>query len=70
MLTVVHRIIHVTQPITGFDLSCSLVLTGEVHRVTGGVPVDHLGLFKRFTTTIKSLTGVTGGFGALDRVRR
>jgi hypothetical protein len=47
----------------------SLALTGGVHHVTGGGPIGFLGLFKRFITAIKSLTGVTGGFGTLNRVK-
>ena len=38
--TGVHRITQVTRRIAGFDLRCSLALTGGVRRVTGGVPVS------------------------------
>ncbi len=39
LLTGVHRITHVTRPITDFELRYSLAPTGGIHPVTGGVPV-------------------------------
>jgi hypothetical protein len=31
-----------------FEICCSVVVTGGIHCVTGGVPVGSLGLFMRF----------------------
>jgi hypothetical protein len=64
--TGVHPITHATRRIPGFDLRCSLVVTGGVQRATGRVSVSPSGLFKRITTAIEDPIGVTGSFGALD----
>jgi hypothetical protein len=44
-------------------MRCSIVVTGGVHCVTGGVQVSFLGLSKRFRAVIKSLIGVIGSVG-------
>jgi hypothetical protein len=62
-------ITHVSWRITLCELRCSRVVTGSVRLVTGRVRVSFLGLSKRFTAIIKSLTGVIGSFGAFDHVR-
>jgi hypothetical protein len=54
----VQRITSVTWPVTVCDLCCSLVVTGGIRRVTGGVRVSFPGLSKRFTAIVKSLIGV------------
>jgi hypothetical protein len=70
LLTGVHRITPVSRQITGFDLRCSLVLTGGVRSATGRDPIGLLGLFKWFSASIEGVIGVTGSIRALDRVRR
>jgi hypothetical protein len=47
---------------------CSVVVTGRVHCVTGGVPVGSLGLFMRFTAIFKSLIGVIGRFRSKEKM--
>ena len=45
-------------------MCCSAVVTGRVRHLTGELLVGSLGLFMRFTATIKSLIGMIGCFGA------
>jgi hypothetical protein len=47
-----------------FEMCGSLLVTGGIHCLTGGIRVGFWGLDKRFTAIIKSLIGVIGGFGA------
>ena len=58
-----QRITSVTWPVSICDLCCSFVVTGDIHYVTGGVPISFLGLSKRFTAAIKGLIGMIGSFG-------
>ena len=51
-LTGVHRITHASRRITSRELRCSLVVTGGVYHVTGGVRVGLLGLFKRLIVAV------------------
>jgi hypothetical protein len=60
----VQRITSVTWQVTDSDLCCSVVVTGSLRLVTGGVPVGSLGLFMRFIGVLLALIGVIGHFGA------
>jgi hypothetical protein len=45
-------------------MCCSVVVTGSIHRVIGGVRVSFLGLSKWFIGVLRALIVVTGRFEA------
>jgi hypothetical protein len=51
-------------------MCCSVVVTGNVRGLTGGVRIGFWGLDKLLRASIKGLTGPIGSFGTLDHVRR
>jgi hypothetical protein len=50
-----------------FEMCCSVVATGGIHCVTGGVPVSFWSVSNRFIAILTGLTGVIGRFETVDQ---